>query len=58
MQLDEKRFIVKKGSIQDATFITSDPGQKRNKKDQQGQDKKDQNLDASKVSQIKDFVCV
>jgi len=42
MQLDEKGFIVKKGTIQDATFITSDPGQKRNKKDQQGQDKKDQ----------------
>jgi len=36
-------------------FITSDPGQKRNKKDQQGQDKKDQNLEAIKASQIKDF---
>jgi len=55
MQLDEKGFIVKKGTIQDATFITSDPGQKRNKKDQQGQDKKDQNLEAIKASQIKDF---
>ena len=32
MQLDEKGFIVKKGTIQDATFITSDPGKKRNKK--------------------------
>ena len=28
-QLDEKGFTVKKGTIQDATFITSDPGQKR-----------------------------
>jgi IS5 family transposase len=55
MQLDEKGFIVKKGTIQDATFITSDPGQKRNKKDQQGQDEKDQNLEAIKASQIKDF---
>ena len=55
MQLDEKGFIVKKGTIQDATFITSDPGQKRNKKDQQSQDKKDQNLEAIKASQINDF---
>ena len=42
-QLDEKGFAVKKGTIQDATFITSDPGQKRNKKDQKDQDKKDPN---------------
>lgn len=55
MKLDEKGFIVKKGTIQDATFITSDPGQKRDKKDEQGQDKKDQNLEAIKASQIKDF---
>jgi|SRR5271157_171812 len=32
-QIDEKGFTVKEGSIQDATFITSDPGQKRNKKE-------------------------
>ena len=28
-QIDEKGFIVKEGSIQDATFITSDPGHAR-----------------------------
>ena len=49
-QLDEKGFTVKKGTIQDATFITSDPGQKRNKKDHQDQDKKDQNLEATNIS--------
>lgn len=30
-QLDAKGLIVKEGSIQDATFITSDPGRSRNK---------------------------
>ena len=35
-QIDEKGFTVKEGTIQDATFITSDPGQKRKKKDQEG----------------------
>jgi IS5 family transposase len=54
-QLDEKGFAVKKGTIQDATFITSDPGKKRNKKDQKDQDKKDPNLEAIKASQIPDF---
>lgn len=54
-QLDEKGFTVKTGTIQDATFITSDPGQKRNKKDQQGQEKKDQNLEVLKAIKIHDF---
>jgi IS5 family transposase len=54
-QIDEKGFAVKEGTIQDATFITSDPGQKRNKKDQKDQDKKDTNLEAIKSSQIHDF---
>ena len=40
-QLDELGFTVKNGTIQDATFITSDPGRKRNKKDEQGKDKKE-----------------
>ena len=46
-QIDEKGFIVKEGSIQDATFITSDPGQKKKKKDQESECKKeDQDLEA------------
>lgn len=39
-QIDEKGFTVKEGSIQDATFITSDPGQKRNKKEKGSECKK------------------
>jgi len=54
-QIDEKGYTVKEGSIQDATFITSDPGQKRNKKDQQDQDRKDQNLEFIKPIKIEDF---
>lgn len=57
-QLDEMGFAVEKGTIQDATFILSDPGQKRNKKDLQGDDKKkDQDSEAIKIktSQIQDF---
>jgi transposase, IS5 family len=30
-QIDEKGFTVEKGTIQNAAFILSDPGQKRNK---------------------------
>ncbi len=37
---NEKGFIVKEGSIQDATFITSDPGQKRNKEEKASKCKK------------------
>jgi IS5 family transposase len=55
-QIDEKGFIVEKGTIQDATFILSDPGQKRNKKDLQGDDKKkDPDSEAIETSQIQDF---
>jgi IS5 family transposase len=55
-QLDENGFAVEKGTIQDATFILSDPGQKRNKKDLQGDDKKkDQDSEAIKTSRIQDF---
>ena len=43
-QIDEKGYTVMEGSIQDATFITSDPGQKRKKKDQEGEGKKDKGL--------------
>lgn len=39
-QINEKGFIVKEGSIQDATFITSDPGQKRNKEEKASKCKK------------------
>jgi len=53
-QIDEKGFSVKKGTIQDATFILSDPGQKRNKKDLQGDDKK-KDSEVIKASQIPDF---
>lgn len=55
-QMEEKGYVVKEGSIQDATFITSDPGQKRKKKDQEGESKKeDQDSKAVKLSQIQDF---
>ena len=40
-QIDEKGFTVKEGSIQDATFVTSDPGQKRNKKEKVSECKKE-----------------
>jgi len=40
-QIDEKGYTVMEGSIQDATFIASDPGQKRKKKDQDGESKRD-----------------
>jgi len=39
-QINEKGFIVRVGSIQDATFITSDPGQKRNKEEKASKCKK------------------
>jgi len=55
-QLDEMGFTVKNGTIQDATFITSDPGQKRKKKDQQDEDKKEvQDIDAIGASQIQEL---
>jgi transposase, IS5 family len=39
-QMDELGFKVEEGTIQDATFITSDPGRKRKKTDQQIKDEK------------------
>jgi IS5 family transposase len=55
-QIDAKGFTVNKGSIQDATFITSDPGRKRKKNDQQGKDKKeDQDLETPKKIQVQEF---
>jgi transposase, IS5 family len=55
-QLDEKGFTVETGTIQDATFILSDPGQKRKKNDQQGDDKKeDLDLEDLKTNQIQDL---
>ena len=55
-QLDEMGFTVKNGSIQDATFITSDPGRKRKKKDDQSEDKKEsQDSEATRRSLIQEF---
>jgi transposase, IS5 family len=55
-QMDEKGYTVKEGSIQDATFITSDPGRKRKKKDQENECKKDdQDLNAIGSNQVQDF---
>src|SRR5271157_398456 len=55
-QIDGKGFIVKEGSIQDATFITSDPGQKRKQKDQESECKKeDQDLEAIRTNQVQEF---
>ena len=55
-QMEEKGYAVKEGSIQDATFITSDPGQKRKKKDQEGECKKeDQDSKAIESNQVQEF---
>ena len=55
-QMEEKGYAVKEGSIQDATFITSDPGQKRKKKDQRGEFKKeDQDSKATELNKSPDF---
>jgi IS5 family transposase len=55
-QIDEKGYTVKEGSIQDATFITSDPGEKRKKKDQEDKCKKgDQELQAIGLKQVHEF---
>ena len=42
-KLDEKKLDEFKGTIQDASFITSDPGRKRKSKDQQDKDAKVEN---------------
>jgi IS5 family transposase len=55
-QMEEKGYAVKEGSIQDATFITSDPGKKRKKKDQEDECKKeDQDPMAIKSNQVQEF---
>lgn len=52
-QMDELGFKVEEGTIQDATFITSDPGRKRKKTDQQTKDEKlNQGSEAIIMSQI------
>jgi IS5 family transposase len=56
-QIDEKGFTVKEGSIQDATFITSDPGQKKKKKgDEKGSEceRTDQGLE-SRMTELQEF---
>ena len=55
-QMEEKGYAVKEGSIQDATFITSDPGQKRKKKDQEDECKNEnQDSKANELNQVQDF---
>jgi transposase, IS5 family len=55
-QIDEKGFTVKEGSIQDATFITSDPGQKRKKKDKGGECKKvDPESESIRTNQVQEL---
>lgn len=55
-QMEEKGYAVREGSIQDATFITSDPGQKRKKKDQEGECKKEgQDSKAIESKQVQEF---
>ena len=55
-QMEERGYAVKEGSIQDATFITSDPGQKRKKKDPASECKKeDQDSRAIELNQVHDF---
>ena len=54
--MEDKGYAVKEGSIQDATFITSDPGKKRKKKDQEGECKKeDQDSKAIRSNQVQEF---
>jgi IS5 family transposase len=54
-QIDEKGYTVKEGSIQDATFITSDPGKKK-KKNQEGECKtEDQDSKTISSDQVQDF---
>jgi len=55
-QMEEKGYAVKEGSIQDATFITSDPGKKRKKKDHEGECKKeDQDSRAIESTMVPEF---
>ena len=54
-QIDEKGYIVKEGSIQDATFITSDPGRKKKKDHEAECKKKNKALKAIESNQIPEF---
>ena len=55
-QIDEKGFTVKEGSIQDATFVTSDPGQKRNKKEKVSECKKEnQESESIRTTQVQEL---
>lgn len=54
--MEEKGYDVREGSIQDATFITSDPGQKRKKKDQEGEcNKEGQDSKAIESKQVQEL---
>ena len=55
-QIDEKGFTVKEGSIQDATFVTSDPGQKSNKKEKVSECKKEnQESESIRTTQVQEL---
>jgi IS5 family transposase len=54
-QIDEKGYTVKEGSIQDATFITSDPGRKRKKNQEPESKKEDENPKAIESKQVQKF---
>jgi IS5 family transposase len=55
-QMDEKGFKVIQGTIQDATFITADPGRKRKEDDDSGEDKKgDQDSGGTEAVQVQEF---
>jgi IS5 family transposase len=55
-QIDEKGFIVKRALFRTRPFITSDPGQKKKKKDQESECKKeDQDLEAIRTNQVQEF---
>jgi IS5 family transposase len=51
-QIDEKGFKVIEGTIQDATFITSDPGRKRKKDDKKNGGKKE-DQDSGEIGAVK-----
>jgi len=55
-QIDEKGFTVKEGSIQDATFVTSDPGQKRKRKEKVSECKKEnQESESIRTTQVQEL---
>jgi IS5 family transposase len=54
-QIDEKGYVIQGGTIQDATFILSDPGKKKKSDQQGGKEKKGQDVAATNTIQIQDF---